>query len=89
MPSFTNKHLPPVALTFVVVSVSVSSQASAQAAGIGPFRGLYIITSTTFSINGQNGQILPMDNIAKNTFIWIEGSFIGAIVTATSIYALN
>lgn len=89
MPSFTNKNHAPVALTFVVVSVSVSSQASAAAAGIGPFRGLYIITSTTFSINGQNGQIIPIDNAAKNTFIWIEGAFIGAIATATSIYALN
>lgn len=89
MPSFTNKLHAPVAQAFAVVSVSVSSQTSAAAAGVGPFRGLYIITSTTFTITGQNGLTMPLDNVAKNTFLWIEGSFISAIATATSIYALN
>lgn len=88
MTSFANRNHAAVALAFVVVSASCSTQASAQAAKIGPFRGLMVITSATFTITGHNGETLPIDNLAKNTVLWVEGAFISAIATATSIYAL-
>lgn len=88
MTSYANRNHAPVAANFIVVSASCSTQASAQAAGIGPFRGLFAITSCSFTITGHNQQTLAIDNMAKNSTIWIEGSFISVIATATSLYAL-
>lgn len=89
MASLSNPNHAPVAQVFAVVSVSVSSQASAAAAGVGPFRGLFVITSASFTITGQNNNTIVIDNLAKNTTLWIEGAFISAIATATSIFMLR
>ena len=76
----------PTVNLFAVVSVSVSTAVSAAAAGVGPFRGIFCITSTSLTIVGVNGNSLPLDNIAKNTLLWIQGNFVSAIATATSAY---
>lgn len=89
MTSYTNPNHALAARMFAVVSVSVSTETSAKAAGVGPFRGLFVITSASFTITGQNNNTMVIDNLAKNTTLWIEGSFISAIATATSIFMLN
>lgn len=73
---------------FAVVSVSVSTSTSAMAAGVGPFRAIFFKTSATISIIGVNGNTIDLDNYPKNTFFWCQGSFVSAIVTATSQFAI-
>ena len=81
-------NLPTKAHVFFVVSVSVSSSGSAAAAGVGPFAGIFAITSCSFTITGPNGNTVNIDNLGKNAFIWMEGAFISAIATATSQYGV-
>jgi len=78
----------PIGFTFFDITTSVSTEASAVAAGVGPFAGLYIKTSTSLSITSFNGNTMVLDNIAKNTTIWVSGAFVSAIVTATSQFGL-
>lgn len=78
----------PVIQQFFVVSVSVSSSASAAAAGVGPFRGLFFITSSSVTIS-QDGVQIAVDNIAKNATLWIQGSFLSVIATATAVYGVR
>lgn len=86
--SINDPNYAPTVNAFAVVSVSVSSIVSARAAGVGPFRGIFAKTSCTFSITGINGNILPIDNLAKNTVLWIQGAYVSAIATATSQYMI-
>lgn len=86
--NFSNPNHAPVAQTFVLVSVSVLTSASAIAAGIGPFRGLFFRTSSSVTIS-QDGNEIIVDNFVKNGILWIQGSFVAAIATATNVYALR
>jgi hypothetical protein len=94
MTSFANKYQAPVAVNLIVVSVSVSSQASAVAAGIGPFRGLlFKASASTVSFVGNNGFNLTLTDpnpsgLASSAILWVEGSFVSAITTATAVYAV-
>lgn len=83
-----NPNLPPKGHLFFAVSVSVSSSGSAQAAGVGPFAGIFCVTSASFTITGNNGNTMAIDNAAKNAFIWMEGAFISIIATATSQFGV-
>ena len=83
-----NPHLPQVANAFFVVSVSVATTASAIAAGVGPFRGLFFKASSSVTLVGLTGESLVLDNVAKNATIWIQGTYVSAISTATAVYAL-
>ena len=78
----------PTVNTFAVVSVSVSSSTSAAAVGVGPFRGLYFITTSSVTIVGINGNSMALDAIQKNTMLWIQGSYLSVIATATSQYMI-
>lgn len=78
----------PVAQQFFVVSASVATSASAIAAGLGPFRGLFFKTSSSVTIS-QDGNTIVVDDFPKNGILWIQGSFVSAIVTATNVYALR
>lgn len=89
MTSYSNRNHAPVVSTFAVVSVSVSSSASAVAAGVGPFRGIFVKTTASINITGNNGNTLTASDVQPNTFLWIEGAFINAIATATAIFALQ
>lgn len=88
MPAPFSPFATPVAQQFFVVSVSVSTSASAVAAGIGPFRGLFFKTSSSVTIS-SDGNTIDIDNFAKNGILWIQGGFVAAIVTATNVYALR
>jgi hypothetical protein len=90
MPSWNNPNHAPVAKGFFLVSASVSSSASAIAAGVGPFRGLYFNATSSVTIVGQNGNSLRLDAVQPNAFIWIEGAFCSAIssVSASSVFGL-
>lgn len=82
--------LPPTAAVFFNISVSVSTSASARVSAAFPaFRGLYFLSSTSLTVVGFNGQSLPLDNVAKNTTLWIQGSFVSVIATATAIWGLQ
>lgn len=76
----------PVVNAFFPIEASVSSAASASAPS--GFRGLYIITSTTLNIVNENGNELPLDNIPKNTLLWIAGTHLSVISTATAQYGV-
>lgn len=87
--SHGNPFQAPIGLDFAVVSVSVSTSVSAMAAGVGPFRGLFAITSCSFTVTGLNNNSMAIDNMAKNSTIWIQGAFISVIATATSLFILK
>ncbi len=91
MPSFTNPNHAVVAQDFFLVSVSVSSSASAIAAGVGPFRGLFVNATTSFTIAGPSGNSMRVDALQANTFLWVQGAFLSAIVSVstTAIFGLR
>lgn len=78
----------PIAQQFFVVSASVATSASAIAAGLGPFRGLFFKSSTSVTIS-QDGNEIIIDDFPKNGILWIQGSFVAAIATATNVYGLR
>lgn len=86
--SIVNPNHAPVAQQFFIVSVSVSTSASAIAAGVGPFRGLFFKTSTSVTIS-QDGNTIAVDDFPKNGILWIQGSFVAVIATATNVYAVR
>jgi len=90
MASYSNPNHALAVQAFFLVSVSVSSSGSAVAAGVGPFRGLFFKASSTCTIIGNNGNSLPLDNVPKNTFIWISGAYLSAIVSVscTDVFAI-
>lgn len=77
----------PVINDFFVVSVSVSSSASAVAAGVGPFRGLFFKTSSSVTIT-MDDKSIDIDNFIKNSTLWIQGSYLSVIATATAVYGV-
>ena len=81
-------HFAPVGFQFAVVSVSVSTSTSAKAAGVGPFRGLFFKVSSSITIIGMNNEPLVLNAVLSNVTLWISGSHISVIATATSVYAL-
>lgn len=83
-----NPNHSPIANSFFVVSVSVSSTASAIASGVGPFRGLFFKASSSVTIVGLTGESLIVDNVAKNVTLWIQGTHLSVITTATAVYGL-
>lgn len=67
---------------FFPIAVSVSSPASAAAAGVGPFVGLMLKVSSSFTIIGIDGTSLIVNDApaTKNLpAIWIQGAYLGAI----------
>jgi len=90
MPYDRRPDFAPIAFNFVVVSVSVSSEASARAAGVGPFAGLFFRTTTSVTIvSPDNRSSLLMSDVAANTTIWIAGNFCSLLATATAVFALT
>lgn len=90
MPFDRRPDYAPIGFTFRVVSVSVSSEASARLAGVGPFAGLFFKTtaSVTF-VDINTTSSLTVSDVAANTVLWISGNFCSVIATATSVYALT
>lgn len=91
-PLVTPTHAP-VAQQFFSVTVSVSSSASAIAAGVGPFRGL-IFRTTGSCVITQDGNNLILDaiNPTPNSYgiLWVQGSYLSVIAsTASAIYAVR
>jgi hypothetical protein len=78
----------PIAFDFFNITVSCSTVASARAAGVGPFAGLYFKVSSSVTIISPTGVSLVVDNVVKNTMLWISGNYLGAIATATSPYGV-
>lgn len=65
---------------FFPIAVSVSSEASAVAAGVGPFTGLYVKVSTSFTVIGINGISLQVNDQPRNPpILWIQGAYLSAI----------
>ena len=83
-PNFT-----PTAEIAILVTASVLTSASAKAAGLGPFRGLYINTSTSFTVAHSNDTSVSYNDFGKGSYLWVAGEFLSAISTATAIYALK
>lgn len=86
----------PVINQFQPVRVSVDSEASANAASVGPFRGFFVNVSTSFTVASPNGKKMAVDNIAKNTTFWVQGyltainaSAATATTTTTNILATD
>ena len=90
MASNSNPNHAPVAQLFFLVSASVASEVSARAAGVGPFRGLFFKATSSCTIVGFNGSSLALDAVQPNTTIWIQGSYISALVSVstTAVYGL-
>lgn len=84
---YSNRNHALSAGAFAVVSVSVSTTTSAAAAGVGPFRGLFFNTSSSVTITGNNGNTINLNDVPRNSFIWIEG-IASVISTATNVFAL-
>lgn len=90
MPFDRRPDYAPIAFNFKQVTVSVSSEASARLAGVGPFAGLFFISSASVSIVSPDGlSTMVLDNVAKNATLWIAGNFCSVIATATSVFALT
>lgn len=68
-----NPNFSAVINQFQPIRVSVSSEASANAAAAGPFRGFFALVSTSFTVAGPNSQRMAIDNLAKNTTFWVQG----------------
>jgi hypothetical protein len=85
--AINNPNYAPTVNQFQLVSASVATAASAAAAQVGPFRGLYFKTTSSVTIIGINGVSLALDAVQKNTMLWVQGDFISAIGTATAVYA--
>lgn len=79
----------PTAILAVLVTASVATSASAALAQLGPFRGIYIQTSTSFTIAQSDGSTVAFNDMPKGTTLWIAGEFISAIATATAVFALK
>lgn len=88
MPINRPPNYAPIALDFFAISVSVATSASAVVAGVGPFAGIFVRTSASFTVISPTGASLVVDNAAKNTIIWVNGAFLSAIATATSQFGL-
>lgn len=91
-----NPNFSAVINQFQPVRVSVDSEASANAASVGPFRGFFALVSTSFTVAGPNGKKMAVDNIAKNTTFWVQGylsainaSAATATATTTNILATD
>lgn len=86
--NIVNPNYAPVAMQWFQVTVSVSSSASAVAAGVGPFRGLFFpVTSST--VISQDGLFMAVDAVQKNGMLWVQGSFLAIIASASAIYGLR
>ena len=57
----------------VPIQVSVSSEASAAVNGAGICRGFFALVSTSFTITSPSGKRLAVDNLTKNSIIWVQG----------------
>lgn len=77
-----NPNYAPIAFDFVSIGVSVSTSASAIAAQVGPFAGLFFKTSASLTIISLNNTSLAVDNVVKNTTLWIQGNYISALSTS-------
>lgn len=79
----------PTVNTLQPIKVSVSTSASARAAGVGPFRGLFCIASTSYTMVGIKDVSVAIDSQPKNTVLWIQGSYVTVLnasaATATAV----
>lgn len=84
-PQFSN-----VAMLIVPVTASVSTVASAKISQVGPFRGLFLRSTASFTLNGIDGNDVLFDAVPPG-FFWVQGNFLSVIATATAtlIYALK
>ncbi len=67
---------------FFPITISVSSSASAIAAGVGPFVGLYLKVSSSFTIIGIDGTSLVVNDQPRTgtaPVLWVQGAYLGAI----------
>jgi hypothetical protein len=76
-----NPNYAPTVNQFDPITVSVSSSASAElAAGrAGPFRGILCIASSSLTIMGINDKPLILDDVTKNTVLWVQGKYVAAL----------
>ena len=72
----------PVANDFFAITASCATSASAIAAGVGPFAGIFFRTTTSLTVISFSGNSMKID-AEKNSFIWISGAYVSAIATAT------
>lgn len=84
-----NPHHAPIGNVVVPVTSSVLTSASAKLSGQGPFRFLYVNTSTTFSITFLDDSTCSFNDVAKGTFFWAQGEFIHSIATATALFVFK
>jgi len=81
-----DRNRTPIAGDLKLITVSVSTVASASVPT--GYRGLFLITSCSMTIVTPGGTSVPLDNLAKNSFIWMEIAFVSVIATATSAYGI-
>lgn len=89
MASPFNPNHAPIGWKGVPVTASVATLASAKTAGLGPFRFLFLQTSTSFSVTHFDGTTCSYNDIPKGSYLWVQGEFIHAIATATAIIAVQ
>lgn len=82
-------HQAPIGLKSIPVTASVLTSASAKAAGLGPFRFLFIQTSTTFSVTHSDGTTCSYNDLPAGSYLWVQGEFVHAIGSATSLFAIK
>lgn len=87
--SIFEPNFAPTAALAVNVSAAVSSSASAAAAQLGPFRGLYINTSTSFTMVQIDNTSVSFNDVPKGTTLWLAGKYVNVLATATAAYALK
>lgn len=88
MNPFNQQHAP-IGWKSVPVTASVITSASALAGGLGPFRFLFVQTSTSLSITHYDGSTCSFNDVPKGTYLWVQGEFVHAIGTATALFVLK
>lgn len=87
MSDIFDPHLAAIALKAIPVTASVATSASAMVAGLGPFRFLFLQTSSSFSITQFDGTTCSFNDVKGN--LWVGGAFVHAISTATALFVMR
>lgn len=89
MSQIFDPNFAPTGVLSVLVTASVLTSTSAKAAQLGPFRGIYVNTTTSFTITQQDNSTVSYNAMPQGTTLWVAGEFVSAIATATALYVLK
>jgi hypothetical protein len=78
----------PTVQDFFAISIAVNTVASARAAGVGPFAGLFFRSTSSVTVISPTGVSMVMDAVNKNTVLWISGNFVSVLATTTNVFGV-